>query len=64
MAEHGWLSIFHPDESHVIPQNDLKPHDTSAGCWCGPTENAEYPIFVHHSMDGREDFETGKRKPS
>lgn len=48
--------------THVVPDEDLKIHTLSAGCWCRPTE--ENLIFVHHSMDRREDFEHGKRKLS
>lgn len=38
-------------------------------CWCCPTldDGAEYgyeKIYVHHSMDGREQYEEGKRLPS
>lgn len=47
-----------PDESnhlHVIPMDDLRPHDTSRACWCAPTQDDEEPaVWVHHSMDGRE----------
>lgn len=47
---------------HVIPLNDLREHTASADCWCKPTEDYEWPgIWVHHSMDGREDFEEGRK---
>lgn len=50
---------------HVIPINDLRPHstDSDAQCWCNPTED-EPGVIVHNSMDDREQFETGERKPS
>ena len=49
---------------HVIPTNDLREHENNANCWCNPTEDEDYPgVFVHHSMDRREEYETG-RKPS
>ena len=50
---------------HIVPVNDLREHECSEKCWCNPTEHDEYNnLFVHHSMDGREKFETGERKPS
>lgn len=49
---------------HVYPENDLKEHLLDGcKCWCNPEED-EDGVIVHNSMDGREDFETGKRKPS
>ena len=48
---------------HVIPLNDLREHTASVNCWCQPTEDGEWPdIWVHHSMDQREDYEVGKEK--
>ncbi len=50
------------DIVHVVPLNDLREHDSCATCWCNPTEDDEVPgVFVHHSMDGREAFESGER---
>ncbi len=54
---------------HVYPLNDLREHvtDDSAECWCKPEHEIVPPageVIVHHSMDGREKFETGERKPS
>ena len=52
---------------HTYPLNDLKPHDLGdqTDCWCKPRveefENGMCNV-VHNSMDGREDYETGKRK--
>jgi hypothetical protein len=46
---------------HVIPLDDLREHTASVGCWCKPTEDCEWPdVWVHHSMDRREDYENGK----
>jgi len=52
------------DHYHVIPLNDLREHssDSDKPCWCKPHE--EDGVIVHNSMDGREQFETGERKPS
>ena len=48
---------------HVLPLNDLREHTASADCWCKPTLDGDDPIYVHHSMDRREEYENG-RKPS
>jgi hypothetical protein len=48
---------------HIIPLNDLRPHEPEMTCWCRPETN-EDNVAVHHSMDGREDFQSGARKPS
>ena len=56
-ATHGWLAMV-----HVYPVNDLKEHTTDR-CWCNPTEE-DGNILIHNSMDKREQFETGERKPS
>lgn len=48
---------------HIIPSNDLREHDTDIRCWCRPVEDDE-GVIVHNSMDGREKYETGMRKPS
>lgn len=61
---HGWLSDQNDDpfdtDIHVLPANDLKPHDTSRRCWCSPDEDAETArIVVHHSLDRREQHQHG-----
>ena len=54
-----------PDHLHLVPINDLREHDLTITCWCRPTHDEEEPnVIVHNSMDGREAFETGERKPS
>ena len=54
------------DTLHVVPVDDLREHSTDKRkpCWCRPEHDEEHDLFVHHSMDGREKFETGERKPS
>ena len=47
---------------HVVPLNDLREHDLNGSCWCKPT--LDDGVWLHHSMDGREAFETGERLPS
>ena len=55
-----WLAVALPNgEHHVIPIDDLRPHDESTTCFCGPTE--EDGVQVHHSIDRREDYETGRK---
>lgn len=51
---------------HVVPINDLREHDLNGSCWCKPAldNDYSYPIWIHNSMDGREAFERGERKPS
>lgn len=51
---------------HVYPTDDLREHVTDGRpCWCQPTPEVDEPsVIVHHSMDGRENYETGERKPS
>ena len=48
---------------HVVPFGDLREHIASLNCWCKPIEDDEWPgVWVHNSMDRREDFENGKEK--
>lgn len=48
---------------HVYPINDLREHFTEGcECWCHPQHDGE--VIIHNSMDSREDYETGARKPS
>lgn len=53
---------------HAYPEGDLREHETETrgACWCRPTIQYEGCgwLVVHNSMDGREDFEEGRRKPS
>jgi len=52
------------EKYHVVPVNDLREHSTDSDvpCWCRPEEDDG--VTVHNSMDGRERYETGERKPS
>jgi hypothetical protein len=47
----------------VVPLHDLREHEVNGSCWCRPQRN-EDDVWIHNSMDGREAFETGQRKPS
>lgn len=48
---------------HVLPEGDLRPHVESGACWCRPEHDDEYGVFVHHSLDLRETYDDGARKP-
>jgi hypothetical protein len=56
----GWEVCCRPGspENHVVPIEDLKPHFLDGDCWCCPTHDVD--LFVHHSMDRREEYETGR----
>lgn len=44
---------------HVLPTNDLEPHEENTTCKCGPKvvyEDGEM-IVIHNSFDGREGIE-------
>jgi len=53
---------------HVTPRNDLKDHVRDGGkCWCKPIHdltNDGEDLWIHNSMDGRELYERGERKPT
>jgi hypothetical protein len=47
---------------HVIPLGDLREHDASVKCFCHPTpDDDDERVILHHSLDGREAFESGER---
>jgi len=50
---------------HVVPVDDLRQHicDKAERCWCHPVYDAEHDIYVHNSLDKREAYEDGSRKP-
>ena len=57
--------IFSPEAVHVIPLNDLHPHDEDQRCRCQPKLETERDddftvlvyIWVHNAWDGRENYE-------
>ncbi len=49
------------DGTHVYPVDDLRAHSVT-DCWCQPFD--EDGISVHNSLDKREFYERGERKPS
>lgn len=45
--------------------DDLREHTLSLDCWCRPAiDTEESRVVIHHSMDRREEYERGERKPS
>lgn len=46
------------DLPHVVPMNDLRPHDLERSCWCKPFDGGG--VLVHNSLDGREHYERGE----
>lgn len=61
----GWERIgfyhTHPQyaQLHVIPLNDLRPHDDVPTCWCVPYLDED--VYVHNALDRREEVEFGER---
>jgi hypothetical protein len=52
------------NDVHVIPLEDLRDHTTSTDCWCCPTEEGDCSgVWIHHSLDNREKYETGEILP-
>lgn len=51
---------------HVVPVDDLRPHELSPTCWCCPSKDdasdEDGTVYVHHALDEREKYETGERK--
>ena len=45
---------------HVVPCGDHRQHQLDPTCWCAPVE--DIGSWVHNSLDGREAYETGRRK--
>jgi hypothetical protein len=42
---------------HVTPIDDLREHEETRACWCGPRVEQEpeaSAVVVHHAADGRE----------
>lgn len=34
---------------HVMPTDDIKPHEESIKCWCCPKYDPDYPTVVIHN---------------
>jgi hypothetical protein len=48
------------NDVHTIPADDLREHTESSACWCNPRED-EPGLWIHNSMDRREEYEQGRR---
>jgi hypothetical protein len=48
--------------NHVMPIDDLKPHDADQRCWCTPFDDEG--VWVHNSKDRRELYERGEMRKS
>lgn len=60
-----WEVIETENGTHIIPESDLREHTSTWDCWCDPSEDVECEgVAVHHSLDKREFYETGKLKVS
>lgn len=51
---------------HVVPLNDWREHTVDVPCWCHPTLDVDTrfgydAVFIHHSMDKREEYEQGRQ---
>lgn len=58
--QYGWIVVPGDCGNHVMPSDEAHTPDLNCKCGFHKDEN----VIVHHSFDGREDFENGKRKPS
>jgi len=61
----GWAILLPAEPGmafHLLPINDLKPHEASEACWCHP-ERDDYGSVAHNALDGREAYERGDREP-
>ena len=48
---------------HILPQDEKSMHNLFH-CCCGGYYDEEAGAQVHNAFDGREEFESGLRKPS
>ena len=59
-----WAALVREDGERIVyPVGDLMEHDLHNGaeCWCKPRIEDD-GIFVHNSLDGREELERGLRQ--
>lgn len=62
MSTTQWAaSLTSTNVAHVYPVNDLRRHSLR-DCWCRPVD--DQGVILHNSLDGRESYETGARKPT
>lgn len=54
-----------PMHTHVVPNCDMRRHQLDPSCWCQPVEDEEQAnLWAHNSLDGREKYEQGDRRPN
>jgi hypothetical protein len=52
------------DFVHLLPEDEMECHHPK-GCLCMPrVDEIDEGMIIHNSLDGREAFEEGERKPS
>ncbi|RTL03548.1 hypothetical protein EKK58_12835 [Candidatus Dependentiae bacterium] len=61
-----WETLELDKEIHIIPIGDIHQHEENSKCWCNPSIETEInkDIITHNSLDKRELYETGQRKPN
>lgn len=48
---------------HVMPTDDIKCHHADSSCWCRPyVDIVDDTVLIHNSLDGREEYESGKKR--
>jgi hypothetical protein len=57
----SWIVLETERGNHVMPNDE---QHSVVRCKCRPEYDDDARAWVHNSFDGREDFESGKRKPS
>lgn len=63
----GWELTATDEETntrHVVPLDDLRPHELTKFCWCAPDflEGTLLPsVIVHNALDQRELYERGRK---
>lgn len=62
-ADCAWLRAQHPEtgEAHVMPAYDIGLHAFDSACACCPVDLGSH--IEHNAWDGREAYETGRRRP-
>lgn len=60
-----WKTLELDEAIHIIPIEDLRQHEESSKCWCNPSieNDLNKDIITNNSLDERELYETGCKKP-
>jgi hypothetical protein len=54
-----WLIERRGRDVHVVPLADLRDHEFSDQCWCGPWRHESF-VVVHDAADQRQKYERGE----